>query len=88
MENGKMKSENNNIKGKKECINTKKENKKIFSMLETIILVIGTLLIGLTIGSLFGEGKIITQSVVNGDEYLKEFIKNYNLFFENYHYPL
>lgn len=65
-----------------------KENKKIFSMLETIILVIGTLLIGLTIGSLFREGKIITQSVVNGDEYLKEFVKNYDFILENYYKDL
>ena len=82
-----MKDENNNTKGAMDCFDQKKEkeNKKIFSMVETIILVIGTLLIGLTIGSLFGDGKIITQSVVNGDEHLKEFIKNYDFILENYY---
>ena len=85
-----MINKNNNIKSKKYGFNIRKdkENKKIFSMLETIILVIGTLLIGLTIGRLFGGGKIITQSVVNGDEHLKEFIKNYDFILENYYEDL
>lgn len=65
-----------------------RENKKVFSMTETMILVIGTLLIGLTIGSLFGEGQIITSPIVTGDKYLKEFIENYNFILKNYYEDL
>lgn len=65
--------------------NKKGENKKIFSMAETIILVLGTLLIGLTIGNLFGNGKVITQVSLSGDKYLTNFIENYNFILDNYY---
>ena len=71
MEDDKM--NNQNIKGE--------ESKKIFTTSETILLVIFSLIIGISIGFLFNKGKIITQSTINKDEHLNEFVKN--LFVEN-----
>ena len=73
------------LKKEKKKNKNKKENNKIFSMAETIILVLGTLLIGLTIGSLFGNSKVITQVSLDGDKYLTEFIENYNFVLDNYY---
>ena len=61
---------NQNIKGE--------ESKKIFTTSETILLVIFSLIIGISIGFLFNKGKIITQSTINKDEHLNEFVKNYS----------
>lgn len=68
---------NQNIKGE--------ESKKIFTTSETILLVIFSLIIGISIGFLFNKGKIITQSTINKDEHLNEFVKNYNYILENYY---
>jgi len=62
-----------------------KQVKKIFSTTETILLVIMSLLIGLSIGSLFSKNKIITKSTNTNDKYLNEFIKNYNYVLDNYY---
>ncbi|MBE6139471.1 MAG: S41 family peptidase [Firmicutes bacterium] len=75
MEDDKM--NNQNIKGE--------ESKKIFTTSETILLVIFSLIIGISIGFLFNKGKIITQSTINKDEHLNEFVKNYNYILENYY---
>ena len=63
-----------------------KQQKKIFSTSETILLVIMSLLIGLSIGGIFKQSKTaISENVVLGDNNLKEFIKNYNYIIENYY---
>lgn len=62
-----------------------KQVKKIFSTSETILLVVMSLLIGLLIGILFNkEGKSLKKYTLN-DEYLNEFIKNYNYIIDNYY---
>ena len=66
-----------------EIIN-KKTVKKIFSTNETIFLVIISLIIGLSIGFLFNNKSQTTIETVN-DEYLDEFISNYNYIIDNYY---
>jgi carboxyl-terminal processing protease len=61
-----------------------KQNKKLFSTSETVVLVIISLIIGLSIGSLFNTGKIVTKMKYN-DKNLDEFIKNYNYILDNYY---
>ena len=61
------------------------ENKKIFTTSETILLVIFSLVIGISIGFLFNKGKIITKATISQDEHLNEFVKNYNYILENYY---
>lgn len=62
-----------------------KQIKKIFSTRETILLVIMSLVIGLSIGLLFNKSKIINKEISNTDENLNEFIKNYNYILNNYY---
>ena len=59
-------------------------NKKIFSTSETVVLVIVSLLIGLSIGLLYNNKHVIKKSETN-DKYLQEFIKNYNYIIDNYY---
>ena len=68
-----------------DSINNKKETKKIFSTSETILLVMVSLVIGLSIGMLFNKGKIITRYSKTDDKYLNEFVKNYNYILDNYY---
>lgn len=63
----------------------KKQEKKIFSTAETILLVIMSSLIGLSIGLLFKPNKTVDNSEVVTDQNLKEFIKNYNYIVDNYY---
>ena len=63
----------------------KKQEKKIFSTAETILLVIMSSLIGLSIGLLFKPNKVVDNSEVVTDQNLKEFIKNYNYIVDNYY---
>ena len=63
----------------------KKQERKIFSTTETILLVIISSLIGLSIGLLFKQNKIVNSSEVVTDQNLKEFIKNYNYIIDNYY---
>lgn len=62
----------------------KKVTKKIFSTSETILLVIVSLLIGLSIGFLFNNKAVSTSPTIN-DKYLNEFIKNYKYIIDNYY---
>lgn len=62
-----------------------KQVKKIFSTSETILLVVMSLLIGLSIGLLFNRNKIITKEITESDTNLQEFIKNYNYILDNYY---
>jgi len=61
------------------------QSKKVFSTLETILLVIMSLIIGLSIGVLFNNGKIISKNINTKDEHLNEFIKNYTYITNNYY---
>jgi len=63
----------------------KKQDKKIFSTAETILLVIMSSLIGLSIGLLFKQNKIVDTSETITDQNLKEFTKNYNYIVDNYY---
>ena len=63
----------------------KKQEKKIFSTAETILLVIMSSLIGLSIGLLFKSNKVVDNGEVVTDSNLKEFIKNYNYIIDNYY---
>lgn len=67
-----------------EKINNKQE-KKIFSTAETILLVIMSSLIGLSIGLLFKQNNIVNSDEKVNDSNLKEFIKNYNYIIDNYY---
>lgn len=59
--------------------------KRKFTTLETILLVIMSLLIGLSIGALFSKTNIITKKATISDEDLKEFIQNYEYILNNYY---
>lgn len=61
---------------------------KNFSKSETILLVIIALIIGLLIGALFSKTNVITKSGIINDEYLKEFVKNYEYILNNYYEDL
>lgn len=72
---------NDNINNKKES----KQSNKIFSTAETILLVLISWAIGLTIGIIFDNGKIVTSNTLSNDKELNEFIKNYNFILDNYY---
>ena len=67
-----------------EILDKMNDNKKVFSTLETIILVVISLIIGLCIGTLYNKKNIIVNTKQD-DEYLEEFIKNYNYILNNYY---
>lgn len=67
-----------------ENVNNKQE-RKIFSTAETILLVIMSLLIGLSIGLLFRQNNMSNSKETETDKNLKEFIKNYNYIIDNYY---
>lgn len=67
-----------------ENLNNKQE-KRIFSTGETILLVVMSLIIGLSIGILFNGNKAIPSVVSKNDKHLEEFIKNYNYIIDNYY---
>ena len=62
-----------------------KKDKKVFSASETIILVIISLLIGLSIGLLCDSKNIKTNMSLSEDKYLNEFVKNYRYVIDNYY---
>lgn len=60
-------------------------DKRKFTTLETILLVIMSLLIGLSIGALLSKTNIITKKTVIKDEDLQEFVENYEYIINNYY---
>lgn len=62
-----------------------KKDRKNFSTSETILLVIMALLIGFSIGGLLNRSIIQTPERTISDEYLKEFIDNYEFILNNYY---
>ncbi len=70
-----------------DCMNIKTSKKKYknFSTSEMILLVILSLLIGLSIGVLLNKTNIITKERVINDKYVQEFAKNYEYILNNYY---
>ncbi len=68
-----------------ELSNEKKKNNKVFSKSETILLVIFSLIIGLCIGFIINKNNLIGKSDTKQDEYLNEFIENYEYIIDNYY---
>ena len=63
----------------------KKQIKKIFSSSETILLVILSLLVGLSIGILLKDKEESNKKITVENKHLQEFIKNYNYIIDNYY---
>ena len=63
----------------------KKKNKNVFSTLETVILVIVSLAVGMSSGLIFGNKTLIRNNYLTNDKYLNEFIKNYDYVINNYY---
>jgi len=59
--------------------------KRKFTTLETILLVIMSLTIGLSIGALFSKTNIITKKSILSDENLQEFVESYEYILNNYY---
>lgn len=62
--------------------------KRKFTASETILLVIMSLLVGLSIGSLFSKTNIITKKSILTDENLQELAENYEYILNNYYEEL
>lgn len=60
-------------------------DKRKFTVSETILLVVMTLIIGILLGSLLGKTNIVTKKTVLTDENLIEFVENYNYILNNYY---
>lgn len=65
--------------------NKNKIKKTLFTTSEVISLVVISLAIGLAIGKLLSNTKIVTNSKTVKDEYLDEFINNYEYIVDNYY---
>lgn len=72
---------------KKENIKQKKETNK-FSTREVVILVLVTLIVGLSSGFIFKKNTANLSSNVTKDKYLQEFINNYEFILDNYYKEL
>ena len=60
-------------------------DKRKFTASETILLVIMTLVVGVSLGSLLGKTNIVTKKTILTDENLIEFVENYNYILNNYY---
>ena len=69
----------------KKIISKNDPSKNVFSIRETILVGICTLVIGLVIGILLNKTKIITRSSFIEDKYLNEFATNYQYIVDNYY---
>lgn len=65
--------------------NKNKTKKTLFTTSEVISLVVISLAIGLAIGKLLSNTKIVTNNKSINDEYLEEFISNYEYIVDNYY---
>ena len=74
---------NKDVKMKRQ--KTKKQKRTVFSTSEVIILVIITLLIGLTIGRLLNGSRIASKFIKSNDKYINTFVKNYEYIVNNYY---
>lgn len=61
------------------------DNKKVFSTAEVILLVMIVLVIGFTLGSILTKPNVISGNNTTNDEYLNEFIENYEYVINNYY---
>ena len=64
---------------------TNLKGEKVFSTSETVLLVILSLLIGLSIGYLYNNTMPNNKKELENDKYIQEFAKNYNYILENYY---
>lgn len=69
----------------KKIISKNDPSKNVFSIRETILVGICTLVVGLVIGILLNKTKIITKSTFIDDKYLNEFATNYQYIIDNYY---
>lgn len=66
-------------------VQNKDNNKKTFTTSEVILLVIMSLLIGLSASLLLSKTSVITKNQIIDDAYLKEFVDNYEYIVNNYY---
>ncbi len=66
-------------------VRNKNNNKKTFTTSEVILLVIMSLLIGLSASLLLSKTSVITKNQIIDDAYLKEFVDNYEYIVNNYY---
>ena len=76
-------NEENEMKNTKKI--KKSKHKSNFTLSEMIVLVIMTLLIGITLGDLLNKSNLVSDSNKTNDKYLNEFIKNYEYIVNNYY---
>lgn len=68
-----------------QTVQNKDNNKKTFTTSEVILLVIMSLLIGLSASLLLSKTSVITKNQIIDDAYLKEFVDNYEYIVNNYY---
>ena len=68
-----------------QSVKNKDNNKKTFTTSEVILLVIMSLLIGLSASLLLSKTSVITKNQIIDDAYLKEFVDNYEYIVNNYY---
>lgn len=78
-----MKKKTNDIK--KKIITKNDSSKNVFSVRETILVSLSTLIVGLVVGALLNKTKIITKNAFIQDKYLGQFAQNYQYIVDNYY---
>ena len=68
-----------------QSVKNKENKKKTFTTSEVILLVIMSLLIGLSASLLLSKTSVITKNQIIDDAYLKEFVDNYEYIVNNYY---
>lgn len=70
---------------KKKIITKNDPSKNVFSIRETIMVSLSTLIVGLVVGVLLNKTKIITKNAFIQDKYLGQFAQNYQYIVDNYY---
>ena len=70
---------------KKKIISKNDPSKNVFSVRETILVSLSTLIVGLVVGVLLNKTKIITKNAFIQDKYLEQFAQNYQYIVDNYY---
>ena len=70
---------------KKKIITKNDPSKNVFSIRETIMVSLSTLVVGLVVGVLLNKTKIITKNAFIQDKYLGQFAQNYQYIVDNYY---
>lgn len=74
-----------NNDSKKKMITKNDPSKNVFSVRETILVSLSTLIVGLVVGVLLNKTKIITKNAFIQDKYLGQFAQNYQYIVDNYY---